>query len=159
MLFAIHQQAWSQDNIGILNLEQLLANANYTKQEYKKLNENENFKKLTQTILDLQKEVQALRKKGETQSLTWSEEKKQQHQQEGQKKLDYLNQLAAEQRKVRSDLNLSIEKKLLPEVRLIIDTIAKEKGLDLILNSQTILFGSEKMDLTKEVITRLNNAK
>jgi outer membrane protein len=45
---------------------------------------------------------------------------------------------------------------ILKDIEKVVNDLAKEQGYDMVLNSRTLLFGKENLDLTKEVLKRLN---
>lgn len=47
----------------------------------------------------------------------------------------------------------------LPEMEIVLKSIIDEKGFDLVLNAQSAVFVSPKMDITKLLIERLNSKK
>ena len=65
-------------------------------------------------------------------------------------------------KKVRDEL-IKQRNQMLGEIQKDIDTVisayAKEAGYDLVLIKQTVLFGGTELDLTAEVVKRLNVAK
>ncbi len=157
-LVIFNVSAFAETKVAVLSLQQVLKNANFTRQQYKNLNADANFKQLNEQVKSLQDEVKLLRKQGETQSLTWSEAQKQKHLQDGQAKLDKMNQLIAQQRQITNQLDVTIERQLLPKIREIITAIVEKQKIDLLLNDPVILFANEELDITQDVLTQLNNA-
>jgi len=45
---------------------------------------------------------------------------------------------------------------ILKDIESLVTAYAKEQGYDLILNSRMLLYGNEQIDLTNEIMTRLN---
>ncbi|MFT5116620.1 MAG: Skp family chaperone for outer membrane protein [Kiritimatiellia bacterium] len=158
-LYLCGLNAFAQGNIGVINLKGALAASNYSRQQYQVLKSDSNYKKLVSKIKDLQKELQALQKEGETQSLTWSDEKKQKHVKAGQTKLARLNRLGQQESTIRNNIAAKVEQDLAPTIEKIVNDIIDEKNIGLLLKSQAVYFRTAEFDITVEVLERLNNEK
>ena len=95
----------------------------------------------------------------EKQSLMLSMDAKEDRQKEFEKKkrdLTYLAQdLQEEMKKAESDANLEI----LKIIQTVIVEIAKKKGLDFITERSGVLYASQGLDITSEVIEEINKVK
>lgn len=152
-MFTVSQQA----NIGVVDLQAAISSSNVAKAEFQKLKADASYKKLTDKIKSLQKELQALQKEGETKSLTWSDAQKKQHVQKGQAKLNEFNQLANQEANARGNLTASLEQTLGPKIEKIVNDIIADKNIGLLLNSQAVYFRTADFDITEEVVKRLNS--
>lgn len=71
-------------------------------------------------------------------------------------KYDKAERLLQERRATLSQANNASMGKLMSEATKIIADIAKEKGYDAILTQEAVILASQSMDITEEVIARLN---
>ena len=51
------------------------------------------------------------------------------------------------------------QKKVLQKVQAAVDSIAKAQGFDLVLNGQAVVYGSEKVDISSQVIQQVSKSK
>ena len=51
------------------------------------------------------------------------------------------------------------QKKVLDKVQAAIDSIAKSQGYDLVLNGNSVVFGSDKLDISAQVIQQVSKSK
>ncbi len=149
----------AQKNVGVVDLDGVLAVADYSQQQVKALKANAEYKKILKDMKALEKELQALQKEGSTKSLTWSEEQKQQHVNKGQKKLSQLNQLANKRTAMTNDVENRVSEYLGPKIEKVVNEIIEEKGIGLIVNSKAVYFRTADFDISEEVVKRLNANK
>ena len=150
--------AYSESNISVIDLNRTLSASNYAQQELQALKSNPEYKKLIDAIKGLQKELGDLQKKGETESLTWSDEQKQQHVSLMQGKFTQFNQLGNQQAEIQKQLERKVEQTLTPKIEEIVNVIIEEKGISLLLTSKAVFYRKPEYDITQEVIDRLNKS-
>lgn len=51
------------------------------------------------------------------------------------------------------------QKKIFDKIQTAIDGIAKSQGFDLVLNGQAVVFGSDKLDISSQVIQQVSKSK
>jgi len=114
----------------------------------------ERYTKAQKELSDLQKEI-------EKQSLMLSQDAKESKQNEYDKKNRELTYLAEDLSEESQAAEQNASQKILKEIYKIIDTIAKQQTLDLVLEKSTagILFASTAMDITDQVIKEYNKVK
>ena len=107
------------------------------------------FKKDEDALKALQEEI-------EKKSSVWSEEKKQDKAIEFQK---LRRDLRVKQEDAQVELNQLRDKKMGPilkELEAVVTKFAQEKGYDIILPNQAVLFAVDSVDITDEVTKALN---
>ncbi|ODS23939.1 hypothetical protein AB835_06360 [Candidatus Endobugula sertula] len=159
LLAGFYFSAFAVDKISVIDLNRVLGEADYSQEQYKKLQLSDAFKSSAKNISEQQKKLQGIQKEGKAKSLTWSEEQKQAHRQRMQRELNLFNQLGNQQEAMKRQVDADIEEVLLPKVKEIVNAIIKEKNIGLLLDSRAVYFGTPEFDITKEVITRLNKKK
>lgn len=143
-------------NIAVVDLDRALRISNYSLKQYKILQADENYKQLIEKINGIREEIESIKKDGETKSLTWSENQKQEHVKKGQKRVAEINNLANQELSVRRRLDSSIHQELAPQVEKIVNDIIEEKSIGLLLKSQSVHFYTPTFDITEEIVKRLN---
>ena len=51
------------------------------------------------------------------------------------------------------------QKKVLEKIQTAVDGIAKSQGYDLVLNGQAVVYGSDKVDISSQVIQQVSKSK
>jgi outer membrane protein len=144
------------ESIAVLNLRKVFAASEAGKKAQlemdKKVKElQEKFTKDEEALVALQDEI-------EKKSSVWNEEKKQEKAIEFQK---MRRDLRVKQEDANLELKKIEEQQLSPirkELEQVIEKMAKEKGLDIILPSEVVMYSSEAVDITDEVTNALNAA-
>lgn len=159
LVFSFSGNISAEGRVAIVNLDRAIGMSNYSREQYQKLQSDENYKKLIAELKRLQEEISTLQKEGETKSLTWSEEKKQEHVKTGQAKVSQLNNLASQEKSIRDQLDASIQQALAPKIEVIVNNIIEEKKIGLLLKAQAVFFREAEFDITEDVVKRLNSAE
>lgn len=146
----------ANETIAVLNLRKVFAASEAGKkaqQEMEKMVKElqEKFKKEEAALAALQDEI-------EKKSSVWNEEKKQEKAIEFQK---MRRDLRVKQEDANLELKKMEEQQLSPirkELEQVIEKIAKDKGLNIILPSEVVMYSSDAVDITDEVTRALNAA-
>lgn len=109
-----------------------------------------------QKLQQLQKEIQQISKKLEKEGMTLSKEKKQNLQDKRQSKMIEARQVQKLVRKRMRGEQQQILKRMRPKVMKAVEEIARDKGYDLVLNVQAVMYAGEGLDITSQVINKLN---
>jgi len=140
--------------IAVLNLRKVFAASEagknaQTEMEKKVKELQDKFKKDEETLTALQDEI-------EKKSSVWNEEKKQEKAIEFQK---MRRDLRVKQEDANLELKKLEEQQLAPirkELEEIIEKVAKDKGLNIILPSEVVMYAAETVDISDEVTAALN---
>jgi outer membrane protein len=101
-------------------------------------------------------EIEKISKRLERESMVMSKEMRQEKEREQRIKINDFKSL---QKKYRSDLQkLEVElmNQLQKDVKELVDSIGKKKGYLLIVNKYTVLYSPSSIDITDDLIKRLN---
>jgi outer membrane protein len=158
-VFQHNALAAAASRIGIINIQRCISESS----EGKRISESlqKEIKTMQQKYDKAQKELVELQKEIEKQSLMLSLDAKETKQKEYNKKsreLNYLNQdLSEEANKAEQNARIRV----LQVLNVIVKNIAQQDSYDLILESSTagVLFASEGLDITDQVIKELNKLK
>lgn len=144
------------ESIAVLNLRKVFAASEAGKKAQQEMDKKvkelqEKFKKDEDVLAALQDEI-------EKKSSVWNEEKKQEKAIEFQK---MRRDLRVKQEDANLELKKIEEQQLSPirkELEQVIEKMAKEKGLNIILPSEVVMYSSDAVDITDEVTNSLNAA-
>jgi outer membrane protein len=158
-VFQHNSLAAAATKIGIINIQRCISESN----EGKRISESlqKDIAAMQQRYDKAQKELKELQKEIEKQSLMLSLDAKESKQREYNKKsreLNYLNEDLSEEAS-KAEQNARI--RVLQVLNVIIKNIAEQDGFDLILegSSAGVLFASDVLDITNQVIKEMNKYK
>jgi len=107
----------------------------------------------------LQKEIQQIQQKLQKESMTLSDKEKQNLQDERESKMIEARQLSKLVQKRMKGEQQEIVEEMRPKVMKAVEEIANEKGYDVVLNIQAIMYAQDGMDITKQVVQKLNESE
>jgi len=157
-LFQNSAMAAGTTKVAILDMQRCLKESNEGKRISASLTKE--LDAMQQRYTKAQKELTDLQKEIDKQSLMLSSEAKESKQNEYDKKnraLTYLNQDLTEEAQTA---NTNAQQKILKELNVIIQSVAKQQTFDLVLekSSSGILFSSDAVDITDQIIKEFNKA-
>jgi outer membrane protein len=107
----------------------------------------------------LQREIQQIQKKLQKESMTLSDKEKQNLQDKRESKMIEARQLSKLVQKRMQGEQQEIVKEMRPKVMKAVEEIANEQGYDVVLNIQAIMYAEDGMDITKQVVQKLNESE
>ncbi len=157
LTFFSFQLGAAELKVGVLDLQRIMIESN----EGKKLDTSlkakhgemqKDLDKKQQELVDMQKDI-------EKQSLMLSMDAKEDRQKEFEKKKRELAYLAQDMNEEMNKFRTEAQNELLKLIVGVVETIAKNKKFDMITERRTLLYYSEGLDITGEVIEELNKVK
>ncbi len=154
IFFAVQGLAEENIKIGFVDIQEVFSN-------YDKAAEQEaEFMKEAQTELDKvresQKEIEKMRDEIEQQQHVMTPEQKRQKDLELFQKFEEYRKKAEQIRQEVEIKGQAIEAVLLTEIRKAINEYAANAGFSLVLDSRLVLYGIEGLDITPEIIEKIN---
>ncbi len=149
--------AVAASKIGIIKATEVLSNSNDGKEIQKAIEAK--AQELKAGLKADNDEFIALQKEFQKKSSAWSETVKTEKEIELKK---MRRDLGNKQDDANLELNKFREEKMKPLVQklnTVLQTVAKDKGIDLILDSHVVAYSSDSIDLTEAVTEALNKAK
>ncbi len=145
--------------IGVVNSQEILENSAEGKKVMAQLQEEE--KKTQAELSRRDEEIRQLQKKLNTQRLTLTQEALMNLQSDLEKKRTERQRFAEDINREMNELAARLFQKIQNEVLPIIETIGKEKNLDMIFDLQRsgAVYVSPTVDITSEVIERYDASK
>ena len=104
----------------------------------------------------LQQEISKIDQKLNKEGMTLSEKKKKNLQDTRQSKMIEARQLQRLVQKRMQGEQQEIMKKMQPKVMKAVEEIAKENNYDMVLNIQAVMYAGEGLDITSQVVEKLN---
>lgn len=139
----ISQKCWQESNMGKQLAEKLKNKGDSMQAE---------FDKKQQELVDMQQEI-------EKQSLMLSMDAKENRQKEFEKKRRDLAYLAQDLQEELKNAENDARREFQIILRGVLDTLAKKKELDFIVDSTVVFYFTEKLDITDEIIAEMNKVK
>lgn len=159
VLSALVAAAGYAQGIGVVNSQEILENSAEGKKVMAQLQEEE--KKNQAELSRRDEEIRQLQKKLNTQRLTLTQEALMNLQSDLEKKRTERQRFAEDINREMNELAARLFQKIQNEVLPIIETIGKEKNLDMIFDLQRsgAVYVSPTVDITSEVIERYDASK
>ena len=140
--------------VGVVDVEFVVMNSSKGKAAKKRLKKI--FDKKQKALDKKQKALLQLKEKIENPSSVVTREARQKMFQEYQAGLGKLQQELMANQKELAAKEQELMKPIFKKLKDVLNKFAGEAGLDLILNQSTVLFGKKTMDVTKEVLSKMN---
>lgn len=112
-----------------------------------------------QKLQRLQQEVQQIQQKLQQEGAELDETEKKNLQNERESKMIEARQLSQLLQKRMQGEEQEIMETMRPKVMEAVEEIADEEGYDLVLNIQAVMYAKEGMDITAQVVEKLNEAE
>lgn len=107
----------------------------------------------------LKLEVMSLQQKAQTEGLTMSEDEKSDLQTQGQQKMIEIENLQRKLQRRLAETRRGLLEQMSPKLSEAVEAVATEKGLDVVVNAQAIIYVKPDLDITQAVSDQLNAAK
>ncbi len=158
-VFQHNAQAADQLRIGVLDIQRCISESNEGKRILASLQKE--IEAMQQRYNEAQQELVELQEEIEKQSLMLSLDAKESKQKEYNRRLRDLNYLAQDLNEEASKAEEDAKKRMLMELEVIIQGVAINQNLSLILEkwNSGVLFCSEALDITDQVIEEFNEDK
>ncbi len=141
-------------NIAVINAEEVLRNSVVMKHIQDKISSKE---KEYQSMIDVkQKVLEKEFKKIDSKKSVLSTSSLEEEEEKFNKKFNDLKVELESKQKSLKDASIQALSQVDEKVNEIIATISKEKNLDLILHSSSLIFAKDDLDISDEVLKRLN---
>ncbi len=143
--------------IGYVDTMEVYKESDLRKEKYNRL---EDEVLVEEARLDvMKKEIANLQKELEEKGKLLSEEAKEKIRRKRDEKLDELDEKKEKVQRMVDKREEEIFKLALKEISKVISELGRKEGYDLILEKRMVLYGNEEMDLTVEVIEKLNKRR
>ena len=117
---------------------------------------NEEIKARKEEIRERKKEIAELQRAFREQKIILSEREKRKREKEIDEKIEELEKFVKRVKEEFSVREKELAKEIMEEIYEVIKTVGIEGGYSLILEKRELLYGAEDLDLTGEILKRLN---
>ena len=148
--------ALAQKKIAYVNPMQAISQSDEVKSSQLEMKSNIGDER--QKLQQLRQEISEIDQKLDKEGMTLSDKQKQNLRDERESKMIEARQLQRLVQKRLKGEQQEILKRMRPKVMKAVEDIAREKGYDVVLNIQAILYAGEGMDITSQVVERLNQS-
>lgn len=150
----INIAAANAGNIGVLDVDDIIKNSKVMQDIQSKVSKRQ--AEYQKEIDKKQSGLEAENKKIQSKKGVLSEEAFAKEQEKFEKKLDELREFVEKKQNSLRKASLDSMSKVNEEMKVIISEISKEKDLDLVVPASQTLFYKDGMDISKEVLEKLN---
>jgi outer membrane protein len=141
-------------NIAVVDIENVLKNSDAMKDAQKKIGAKQaSFQK---EIDKLQESLEKESKKIAAKKGALSEEGFNKEQEKFSKKVDSLKELVTSRQDSLKKSSLDIITKVNSKIKEVVEEIKEEKNFDIIINSQSAIYYQDDLDVSEDVLKRLN---
>lgn len=147
--------AFAANNIGVFNAAQVIpqTDASAAAQKYVQNRFEKEGKELEKQFIDLEKKGNAFQSQASTMSQNAREDKQMELVRKGRELAEKRRRLEGEAGRT----NLFLSQYIMGLVQEAAKRVAKNRGLDLILNEGAVTYHSEALDVSNEMIKEINN--
>mgnify|MGYP006283849893 CR=1 FL=1 len=148
--------AAESDRIGLIDFQKILKDSSAGKFARQKINKK--GQELEKNLKDMQDKIEGLQDKLDKEALVMSQEKKEQKKREIRIKINDFKQLQSQSKKEFQKMRQEVINNMKKEVFDLAQKIGKSKGYLLIVEKNTagVLYYSDTIDITDQVITKYN---
>jgi Skp family chaperone for outer membrane proteins len=143
-------------SIAVVDLENVVKNSDAMKDAQEKISNKQS--KFQSEIDEAQKKLEKESKILDSKKTTLKEEALKKEQDKFSKKIDDLKELVNSRQDSLKKLSFDAIASINEEIKKVIDDIKEEKNLDIILSSSSAIFYKDDIDISAEVLKKLNKA-
>lgn len=114
------------------------------------------YKQFQAEIDKMEKQLHADKEALDKKMASLSEAEREKQEKAFRARIDKIERLMQDRKQTLTSANNNSMRKLMEEVTKILGEIAKAKGYDAILTQEAVILAAKTMDITEEVLTRLN---
>lgn len=152
--------AMAEGKIAVLDMQRAVLATDKAQAELKKLQANSEFSKMIAKDETLVSELQAMQKKAGDKGMTWSDEKKIEHNKQAEYKQAELKLVRQKVQKEQDIVLRKISVSMGRSAQAAANDVIKSGGYGLVLNkAQVVIFSDTSFDITSKVTDKLNKMK
>lgn len=149
--------AMAEGKVVVLDLQAAVLSTDVAQKRLQELEKNPDYAAMKNKYETLTEDLQNLQAEAEKNSLTWSEEKRQEKEEEAQKLRKEYEGTVQTLQGGRQRVMQSIMQQLGDQTRAALEQLIEAEKIDLVLNSQSAYHASAEYDITEKVTELLND--
>ncbi len=146
-------------NVVIVNLQNAILSSDHAQKKLEALRNDSDYSAMQAKLESLKADLEALRKEGESKGMTWSADQVAEHRKQMESVGSDLQYTAKKMQAEQQSVMQNIMQEMQPKVEKALNAVVKAEGADLVLDSQSAYFASEKADISAKLTEQLNKAK
>lgn len=147
-----------QGKIVVLDLQAAVLGTDQAQARLEELQDNEEIAQLRSRYQTLTTDLQAFQEDAQKNSMTWSEEQKQEKQQEMRQLRDQYQQTVQALQGERQQVMQTIMQEMGDSAQGVLEELIEAEDIGLVLNSQSAFHASADYDITEKVTKLLNKS-
>lgn len=153
----------AEGKIAVLDLQRAILSTDKARSGLKALQANAEYAKLQAKDESLVSDLQAMQKKANDKGMTWSDEKKLEHNKQAEYKQADLKLVRQKLQKEQTIVVQKVTREMIGKAQKAAQEVIKAGGYGLVLNSaanlQVVQFADTSFDITSKVTDKLNKMK
>lgn len=150
--------ALAEGKIVILDLQAAVLNTDAAQQQLATLEKNEDYTALRTRYENLAGDLERFQEDAQKNSMTWSEEKKQEKQSEAQNLRTEYERAVQGLQGARQQVMQAVMQQMGSTTEDVLEQLIEAEKIDLVLNSQSAFHASDAYDITDQVTEMINKA-
>lgn len=120
------------------------------------LNKKAEYSSMLAQFQSLQADLKSLEEEETNNGMTWSKDQRAEHRGKMEFKLADLKLLGQKLKSMQNNARARLVQNLMPKVEQVLEDIVKDEDIDMVLNSQAVIWAKPSTDITADVTKKLN---
>lgn len=142
--------------VGVLDLQAVVLTSEAGKAGMAELEKNSEYTSLTAKLDNLEAELKTLDSQAKNEGLTWGEDKKTSHREKMTKIAQERQQVLTTLNRARESVFVQLLGAMEPGIGMALEEMMAEEGIEVVLDSKTVIHKKPSSDITSEVVSKLN---
>lgn len=154
LALALPGVATAETNIAVIDQERVLFGSDAAQAASAQLQQD--FSAQEGQVRQLEEDINTLRERGQNESALMSEQEVEALRQEVQEKMGQRQQLVQQLQNAQQQRRQAFVQQYEGDLTAILEQIIEERGIDLLISADEVLFAQPAMDITEETLSRFN---
>lgn len=142
--------------VAVLDLQAVVLSSDAGKAGMAELEKNSDYGSLKAELENLEAELKTLDDQAKNEGLTWGEDKKSSHREKMTKIAQQRQQSAATLSRARESVFMQLLEAMEPGIAAALEEVMQAEGIEVILDSKTVIHKTPAADITATVVSKLN---
>ena len=151
--------AVAQSKVAVFNLQAAIMSTDAAKAKVNALKTSSEYSKLQSSAESIRDEVKKMAEDAQKNGMTWSDDQKAEQQRKMNFKRSDFETTVKKLRAMETQVGQEIQKEMAPKAKSALEALIKERKLDLVMDANSAFYAGPNIDLTGEVVKRMNADK
>lgn len=142
--------------VGVLDLQAVVITSEAGKAGMAELEKNSEYNSLKAKLDNLEAELKTLDTQAKNEGLTWGEDKKTSHREKMTKVAQERQQSLTTLNRARESVFVQLLGAMEPGIGMALEEVMEEEGIEVVLDSKTVIHKKPSADITSTVVSKLN---